>query len=368
VTTVVQMLWGLETGGKEQVVTGLVQRLDPGLFRMPVWALCRRGPHYDRLREAGHPVRCFEKRAGFDPATVLTVRRALRNLRPDIVHAHEFTSAAAAALAIMPGAVPPLVMTLHGGFLDLPPGRRNLHRRLLARAAVVTAVSEHLCRVVHNDTLGDVHAHWIPPGIDLAAFDAAADAAPPLDRAELGVPEDGPLVICVMRLEAPKNPLLLVQAARRVCRDEPQCRFVIVGDGAERGAAEAMAAETGLAANVFFVGERGGIPRLLRAADVGVLASLREGLPLALLEYMAAGLPVVATNVGGVEEAVEDGAGGFLVAPYDDAALARRIVELLRHPAEAAEMGAAGRRAVEAQFNVDIMVRSYARLYRTLLS
>jgi glycosyltransferase involved in cell wall biosynthesis len=186
-------------------------------------------------------------------------------------------------------------------------------------------------------------------------------------RAELGVAPDAALIGAVGRLTADKGGQdVLIRAVGRVRETCPQVRLVMVGDGPLRPGLEQLTAQLGLTGTVIFTGLRSDVPRLLGALDVFVLPSEREALPVAVLEAMAAGLPLVATRVGGIPEVVEDGATGFLVPPGDVAAMHCVLERLTGDPALAARLGAAGQAHVQAHFTVQQMVRQVERLYDQL--
>jgi glycosyltransferase involved in cell wall biosynthesis len=164
-----------------------------------------------------------------------------------------------------------------------------------------------------------------------------------------------------------KGQPLLINAAREVCASFPQARFVLIGDGARRAAFESMAAELGLKQNFLFLGQRHDVADLLACCDVAVLPSHAEGFPNALLEYMAAGLPAIATDVGGSSEVVEHGVSGLLTAPDDPNALAKAILSLLQNPAAALELARAGRERVRRDFSFEQMIANVNAMYTELL-
>jgi glycosyltransferase involved in cell wall biosynthesis len=170
----------------------------------------------------------------------------------------------------------------------------------------------------------------------------------------------------VAALRPEKNHELFLHLARRVIEQLPTARFLVVGDGPRRKELERCAAELGAERQINFLGMREDVPRLLAAMDVFVLTSHVEANPVSILEAMSAGRPVVATNVGSIHEAVEEGRTGFLVPPGDVARLSDRVLELLRNRQLRRSMGAAGRNAVVARWSIDTMVRRYEELIETV--
>ncbi|MCH8924188.1 MAG: glycosyltransferase, partial [Planctomycetes bacterium] len=148
-------------------------------------------------------------------------------------------------------------------------------------------------------------------------------------------------------------------AAAAVCRDVPNARFLIVGDGPQRAELESLAARLDLTGAVHFLGCRGDVPKILSASDVFALTSHVEASPVSILEAMACGRPVVSTRVGSVAESVGDGETGYLVEPGDTDALAARLVELLGDREQASRMGRAGRQRVLATSSLERMVAGY---------
>jgi glycosyltransferase involved in cell wall biosynthesis len=159
---------------------------------------------------------------------------------------------------------------------------------------------------------------------------------------------------------------LLVRAAAELAGEHPGLRVLIAGDGPEREALEALIAELGLGETVTLLGLRRDIPDVLAALDVAVVSSDFEGTPLAVLEYMDAGLPVVATRVGGLPDLIEQGRHGLLVEPGDARALADSVGTLLRNPQRARELGRLGQERRRAEFSIDNTVRTLERMYLEL--
>jgi glycosyltransferase involved in cell wall biosynthesis len=198
-------------------------------------------------------------------------------------------------------------------------------------------------------------------GIDPAAFARSAD---PALRARLAGSPDRPLVLTAARLSPQKAIDGLLSAAVLV----PDAIFAIAGDGPDRAALEARAQALGIAPRVRFLGPRDDIPELLAACDLFVLPSLFEGLPLSVLEAMAAGKPVAATRIPGTDEAVADGETGILVPPGDAPALAAAIRAFLSDPALARRAGEAGRERVRTRFTASAMVDGVVAAYEELLA
>ena len=184
----------------------------------------------------------------------------------------------------------------------------------------------------------------------------------------LGIQSDNLVVGCVARLHPKKGIIYLVEAAKLVLNDLPYIKFVIVGDGPERAKLEKRAQQLELTDDVLFLGERNDIPELLSAMDVFAFPSLFEGHPNSVLEAMAASLPVVASDILGNNELVQDGVTGYLVPKADPDKLANRIIELVEKPDLMATFGLAGRKIVETHFSINRMINEFESVYETYFS
>lgn len=198
-------------------------------------------------------------------------------------------------------------------------------------------------------------------GLDLEAFDREARAAPAAPAPEPGG------IVCIGNMHHPvKGQTDLLLAMQEVLRHRPEAHLVLIGDGVRRPHLERSARQLGIAERCHFLGHRLDGPAILARAAIAVSASYAEGISNAVLEGMAARLPVVATAVGGSPELVRDGVTGYLVPPGAPAALGRRLLDLLASPPRRRRMGARGRGVVEREFGVDQMRRSYDALYEDL--
>ncbi len=219
----------------------------------------------------------------------------------------------------------------------------------IARGLVIAGVPADRVTVVHN-------------GVDADALDRAAAAEAPA-----GLPGTRPLVGCVARLERVKGVDLFVRVAGVLSRDRPDVSFAVVGDGSQRAELETASRDEGLAGRLAFLGVVASAAPALARFDVCVVPSRSEGLPMVVLEAMALARPVVATAVGGIPEAVDDGATGILVRPEDPEALAAAIGSLLDDRERASAMGRAGRERVGARFSADEQRRRYLEIFAGLL-
>jgi len=330
-------------------------------------------PGEGELSPTGPSERLATLRRPLDPVADLRTLSALSRLiaryRPHVVHTHMAKAGALGRSAARRARVPAIVHTFHGhvleGYFASPSNsaflvaERRLARRTDALVAVSTSTRDDLLRLGIGRP-GQWHV--LPLALDLDPI-LGARIDPTDARRSLGLPRDVPLIGTVGRLVPIKNHVLFLEVARRVLERVPEALFVVAGDGELRPMLEAEAESLG--ERVRFLGWVRELPELYAALDVVTLTSLNEGAPVALIEALAAGRPVVATDVGGVAEVIED--GGLLVPSNDGRGLADAVVTLLEDPALAARMGAAGRRAVAGRHSADRMAAATADLYRALL-
>jgi len=278
---------------------------------------------------------------GFDEGSLRELVRILRRLRPQVAHVMDVWPQALVAARV--ARVPRVLVTHHTPEL---PRRDNLAGRAWQRLAWLTRPEVIYTSEADRASDGRRPSHVIPLGIDLDRFEGARPALEP----------DGPRVGNVARLAPQKDHRTLIEAARLV----PEAEFVIVGDGELRGELERLAA----GARVRFMGAREDVPELLASFDVFAFPSRFEGLCLAVIEAQAAGVPVVATPVGGIRETVVEGETGLLVPTGDPAALAAATRRLLEDRPAAEAMAAEAKRRVRERFSLERMVEATLRLYR----
>ena len=298
------------------------------------------------------------------PGALRDTIRLARARRIQVIHSHGKGAGLYGRIAArLTGAVS--VHTFHGihpsgyGGLYLP-----LERALSRRTFAVVHVSES--QAAEARTLGLAPAgrtRVIVNGIDAASVRAAATRAP-ISRAMLGLRPDALVLATVARFDPVKRLEVLLRALPLVVARVPEAQLVVVGDGPERDALHALARTLGLGDRVVFAGAIRDAARVLPLVDLYVTASRREGLPTALLEAMACGVPVLATEVPGHVDAVEPEITGRLVPPDDAPGLAAAAALLLRDPALRARMGQAGRERVERHFTRARMLAEIAALYR----
>ncbi len=371
-------------GGMREHVLNLLAGMDRGSYH-PAVAFPPDPGWEERLRRLGVPAFSLPIAPGLSPARDLEAVRRLRclivQLAPALIHCHGAKAAlvarlaAAAPLRQQPGApravATPVVYTVHGPSAPGSPARAWLadlaERRLAPATAAFIAVSRPLGeRVVRAWRVPPERVHVIPNGIDLGPFHRMPSRA--RARRALGLAPGRPAIGMAARLAPEKGADSFIRAAALIARRHGDIQFAVAGDGPERLRLERQAADLGLGDRIRFLGFQANIPVVLAALDVFVVPSRSEGLPLVLLEAMAAGRAVVATRVGGVPDVVADGRTGLLVPPHDPHALVLAAGLLLEDEVLRQRLAAAARRHVQRCFTRDLMVERTTAVYRSLLA
>lgn len=343
----------------------VVTRIQPGLAAQEEMG----GVAVHRVGLAGAPPRIGS--AAFIAGAAAAIVRLSR--RVDVVHAHQLLSPTAASVLARPLARRPLVLNPHacgaigdvGQLSGTAVGRLRLAAAVRAGDAFV-AVS----RAIEDELVGagvDPGRIWrIPNGVDTSRFAPADAAARAALRAELGLPAAAPLVVYAGRLAPEKGVDVLLDAWPRVLARVPGAQLCVVGGGAEEGVLRDRMARLGLGRTVAFTGGVGDASPFLRAADAAVLPSRSEGLPVALLEAMACGLPCVATAVGGSREVLEGHDAGWLVPPERPEPLAAALAEALQGGDAARARGEAARARALEHYALDRVAERLLALYCAL--
>lgn len=317
------------------------------------------------VESAGAPVTCFHARS--NPALLAAVPRVatwLRDDGADLVHAHLPLAGVVARLAGRLAGVP-VVYTEHNLQERYHPLTRRANAWTWGWQDRVVAVSGEVAASIRRHLGERVTIQVVRNGIEVGS-------APPAERVlavrrRFDLRDGAPVVGTVAVLRSQKRLDIWLRAARRIADELPAARFLIVGDGPLRSELEEEAQRLGLAERVRFAGLQEDVAPFFAAFDLYLMSSQFEGLPLALLEAMAAGVPVVATAVGGIPEALADGHEGVLVAAGDADVLAGEAVRLLAAPDRRRTMAAAARRRVEADFGIARMARELEEIYVDVL-
>jgi glycosyltransferase involved in cell wall biosynthesis len=370
VVTLVREIGPAGGGGAERVARDLLVELDPKRFERILFV--SRPPRDQTgeqvvagLRRRGVDVRFLRRRFKYDPLAWWPLLRALRRERIDVLHTHAFGQNAWGSLLGRLAGVPVVIAHEHNRDFNGRVLHPVIDRELIARCAgaMIVVSGEARRRMIQVERVPPERLVLLPNGVQaLPRGDGRAL------REDLGIGSDDPVVgtVCIIRSEKALD--VLVRATALLARGFPRLSVVIAGTGPDRGRVEAVTQQLGLSDRVHFAGARTDVPDVLAAIDVAVICSDYEGSPRSVLEFMDAGKPIVATKVGGIPEAIEDGVHGILVPPRDEAALAAAIGGVLGDPNGGSEMGARARDRCRREFSLGRTVESLQQLYEELHS
>ena len=354
---------GLGLGGAERLVVSAALWGTRSRFTYEVaYLLPRKDALVPELSDGDIALHCL----GNGPAWVRHLRSLVRKRSIDLVHLHSPVAAVSARLAV-PGRGLRIVYTEHNVWARYRQVTRWANALTYGRNDHVFAVSDEVRASIRSSMLGrrcpnvETLHHGLDPGF--AHRWSGNDGV----RGELGIESDAPLIVSIANFKPFKGQEYLLRAAALVRRRIPDVRFVLAGVGPKEPEIKQLALELDLDDSVVFAGFRSDAPRVTAAADVFVLPSEHEGLPIALLEAMALGRPVVATNVGGTPEVLQNNETGMLVRSRDPEALASGIVALLDDPSLRGRLGSAARIRA-ADFDIRNAVRRMEQVYEELLS
>jgi sugar transferase (PEP-CTERM/EpsH1 system associated) len=362
----------LGKGGLENGLVNLIQRLDPSRFEHTVCAIRKLGANAERLPADCVRVTCLGKKATNSRLQVPALARGIREFKPHIVHSRNWGAVEGVVAGRWVGSCA-VVHSEHGLESDTsssePLRRRCLRRLAFEMADLVLSVSNQL-RDFHSRRTGfPMHKiRVIHNGVDSSLF-FPNPAARAQVRRELGLAEDEFCIGCVGNLLPVKDHLTLLEAISAADDTCKRWRLLIIGEGPERPKLEAFVnAHPNWNKNVCFLGSSQRVSELLNAMDVYVLSSVMEGISNSLLEAMATGLPVIATDVGGNPEVVVDQESGLLFPSRNFLLLAQHLVALRLRKEHRVQLGRQAMRRVQKEFSIDSMVQKYEQLYENLMA
>jgi len=365
----------LGTGGMENGLVNLINHMPPERYRHAIICLQGYTDFRQRIRREDVAIHDINQRAGHDLGAYRRLYIILRELKPDILHTRNLSALESQVV----GAAARIKGRVHGehgrDIYDLHGKSRKynlLRRAIQPLVGQYIAVSRDLAGWL-RDTVGvpSRKITQIYNGVDSVKFHPRNGA-----RQLLGPPgfaaDDTVLIGSVGRLAHVKDFPTLIQAFGRMRELWPEgrdrLRLMVVGDGPTRSECEHLIAELGLGEHIWLTGDRSDVPELMRAMDLFVLPSLGEGISNTILEAMACGLPVIATDVGGNPELVSPDKTGTLVPPADQEKMAQALLAYVRDPARMAEDGEAARAEIEARFSMEAMVAGYMSVYDAALA
>lgn len=374
VSRIAHLIHRLDIGGLENGLVHLINNTPADRYDHAIICMTEYTDFVKKIDRSDVPVFALHKREGQDPRAYLRLWRLLRRLRPQILHTRNL----AALEGVLMGALAGVPCRIHGEHgrdvhdLRLDNRRyRRLRRILRPFVSHYVALSDELADYLRNQVGVPPHRlSRIHNGVDSGRYHPSRAGREALPVEEFAPP--GSLVVgTVGRLEPVKDQITLTRAfvslLRRVPEARARLRLVIVGDGSLRPGIEGLLRDAGAEDLAWLAGNRNDVPAILRGLDLFVLPSLAEGHSNGILEAMASGLPVVATQVGGNPELVVDGTTGYLVPPADAEALASAIERYLDQPELGPRHGAAGRRRIEEGFSLERMVERYLSLYDSVM-
>jgi len=384
---ILYLITGLNVGGAEVLLWKLIKDLDKEKFEPVVVSIIPIGEIGKRIQQEGIKILSLnitkvltsknkEKFSSLIFRSIITIFKEIPHLvfitlkeKPKILHSFLFHANFLGRITGKICRVPIIISSIHsmnfGGKL-----REKLLRYTDNLCDLTIAVSQMVAktmtekRVVPKQKLKVIYN-----GIELEDFDLDKNIIREEIRKELGIRSNQNILISVGRLAKEKGYSYMIKTIQILKKKYPDLIWIVLGDGEDRRKLEREVKTSNLQKNVFFLGNRNNVAEYLIASNVFLMPSLEEGLPLALLEAMVCGLPIVATNVGGIPEVITDGANGFLVEPKNSLALAKKIEYLLNLEQERRKkIGLEGRKVVEEKFSLEKMERDYKNLYQQFLS
>lgn len=373
---VLYFIWGLGEGGAEHQMLQLAQRMkDSAGYRVHIACLLRTGDLLNKAEQlVGEEVPGFPITSFYNHTMVVQLRRFAQYLREkeiEIIHAQDFYSNIFGMIGATLAGVPARIAFKGETEFSRTPRQRFAERCSFRLAHAVVANSEAVRNQMIREGVAPSKLVTIYNGIDLQRVAPSEGRRREEVLAGFGLPYEPHrrFVTIVANIQHPvKDHPMFLRAARRVRDAVPDAAFVIAGKGQLKDSLQAYATELGLTEDVFFIGRCDRVGDLLGVSDVGVLSSKAEGFSNSILEYMAAALPVVATDVGGAREVVIEGETGHLVPSGDDIAMGEHIISMLRAPERARLMGERGRRIVVERFSWEAQVSILQNFYEKLLT
>lgn len=357
---VLQVALSLNAGGTERLIIELVKRLR-GELPMAVCCLDDEGVWGEELRSDDVDVMALKRAPGFKPALGRRIARFAARHQTNVIHCHHYSPFVYSCIARLWYPSMKVIFTEHGRLSDSPPSpKRRAANVILSRVPhQVVAVSTDLKRHLIAEGFPAAKVSVVYNGIDVGPMPDRNQRA--CVRRKLAVSDETLVIGTIARLDPVKDLATLIHATAAVAHEIP-VTLIVIGDGSERARLECLTARLRSEPYVRFLGHRDDAREWLAGCDVYANSSIHEGVSLTILEAMAAGLPVVATRVGGTPEIIDDSCGR-LVVPRDPAALAAALGELATQPALRSQLGCAARQRVERRFTLDRMVREYRDAY-----
>ena len=363
------VIHALGVGGAEVLVDVMVRRLSEH-YRCVVAVLDELGEIGERLKADGFVVEQLHRQPGIDRGCAKRLDAFAKREGVQLLHAHQYTPFFQAMLSRGLMGSRPVLFTEHGRhFPDLPSRKRSIVNRLLLRKQdrLVGCGGAVRKALIDNEGLPARRVEVIYNGVDLDALATASPDARQLIRAEFGFRSDDFVAVQVARLHELKDHKTAIKAIEHARRLLPGIRLLIVGEGDQRQSMEVEIRERNLGQHVVLAGNRADVADLLSAADAFVMSSISEGIPLTIIEAMAAGLPVVSTAVGGIPEMIDHERSGILVPSGDHRALANALIKLQQVPSLRRAIGEQGRERAKRMFSQEGMLNGYRHIYEEML-
>lgn len=360
---IMQITHDLAIGGLQQVVVNICRSIDKNKFDISVLCLRDLGEYVTEIKNQGVKVIYLpQKHSGTDYFSFLKVAKILRDEQIDIIHTHNTQPLVDGTIGAILSGVKTIIHTDHAR--KFPDKKRYMFAEWLMSHFVnkIVGVSEHTSNnLIKYEKISPKKIITIPNGIDGLKYNIKIDREK--KKKELGITRDGPIIGLGVRLIKSKGITYLLKAMPELIKTFPDITLVIAGMGDYENQLKKEANEIGVDKNTLFIGPRLDMPELLKLFDLYVLPSLSEGLPMVLLEAMAAGCPIIATKVGGIELAITDGENGLLIEPRNSQLLTKNIITLLNDNKLRASIIKNGYRIFKEKFSAQIMMERYEKLY-----
>lgn len=364
-----QLLHSMNVGGAEMLAARIV-RQTCDQYRYCFCCLDELGTLGEELISQGFPVKVIHRKPGFDWRCPIRIARYLQQHHVDLIHAHQYTPFFYALLARVIHWHAPILFTEHGRHQPDYPRRKRMvfNRAMLQRRDHVLGVGEAVRQaLIVNEGIPPGRAHVLYNGVDLSHYENVTEEQRLDARRELGVDENDLVIVQVARLDPIKDHGTALRAMELVSHRHSNVKFRIIGEGPEAENIRSTIEKLRLENCITMMGLRKDVPKLLLGADLFLLSSVSEGIPLTIIEAMGASLSVVSTNAGGVHEVVRPEKTGLLAPIGDHVQLAEQIMKLIERPDLRRQMGQRGHELAHQKFSEPKMLQQYDQLYREMI-